>query len=89
VERKSGRSALASSVSKEKTSGTLAKIKAIAANLEQVRVYRQRLRDLSWLMKMISEPIARRANVEDKTSGGFWLKRPRQGIRGPGCLVSA
>jgi len=49
-----------------------AKIEAIADNVEQVRVYRQRLQDLSWLMKMISEPIARRANAEDKTNGRFW-----------------
>jgi len=56
----------------------------------------QRLQDLSRLMKMISEPIARRANAVDKTSGRFWqglsrrfgaagarrLKRPRQGAEG-------
>jgi len=51
------------------------------------------VQDLSWLMKMIAEPITRRANAEDKTNGRFWqglsrrfgaagarrLKRPRQG----------
>jgi len=73
-----------------------AKIGAIESIVEQVRVYRQRLHDLSWLMKMISEPIARRANAEVKTNGMFWqglsrrfgangagrLKRPRQGAKG-------
>jgi len=72
------------------------KIKTIAANADNVAIYRQRLHDLSWLMKMISEPIARCANAEDKTNGRFWqglsrrfgaagarrLKRPRQGAEG-------
>jgi len=60
---------------KKKPEEHQAKIEAIAANVEQVRVYRQRLHDLSWLMKMISEPIARRANTEDKTNGRFWQGR--------------
>ena len=73
-----------------------AKIEAIAANAARVAIYRQHLHDLSWLMKMIFEPIARRANAEDKTNGRFWqglsrrfgapcasrLKRPRQGAEG-------
>jgi len=72
-----------------------AKIEAIVANAARVAVYRQRLHDLSWLMKMIAEPIARRANAEDKTNGRFWqglsrrfgangarrLKCPRQGAK--------
>jgi len=81
---------------KKKPEEHQAKIEAIAANVEQVKVYRQRLHDLSWLMKMISEPIARRANAEDKTNRRFWqrlsrrfgaacakrLKRPRQEAEG-------
>jgi len=48
------------------------KIEAILANETLVKVYRSRLTDLSWLMKSISEPIARRANAEDKVNGRFW-----------------
>jgi len=60
-----------------------AKIEAIAANTASVAIYRQRLHDLSWLMKMISESIARRANAEDKTSGRFWQGLSRRfGING-------
>jgi len=79
-----------------------AKIEAIAANAANVAVYRQRLHDLSWLMRIISEPIAQRANAEDKTNRRFWRFEPkfwrrwRQAAqtpearrRGPGCLVNA
>jgi len=57
---------------KKKPEEHQAKIDAIAANTANVAIYRQRLHDLSWLMKMISEPTARRANAEDKTNGRFW-----------------
>jgi hypothetical protein len=48
------------------------KAAAIVENAAQVGQYRSRLADLSWLMKFISEPIARRANAEDSASGRFW-----------------
>jgi len=48
------------------------KIDAIVVNEAMIKNYRQRLTNLSWLMKSISEPIARRANVEDKVNGRFW-----------------
>jgi len=48
------------------------KVEAIIANEVLIKLYRQRLTNLSWLMKSISEPIARRANAEDKVSGRFW-----------------
>ena len=60
---------------KKKPEEHQAKIEAIAANAASVAIYRQRLNDLSWLMKMISEPIARSANAEDKTNGRFWQGR--------------
>jgi len=51
------------------------KIDAIVANELLIALYRRRLTDLSWLMKSISEPIARRANAEDKVNGRFWQGR--------------
>lgn len=44
----------------------------VPGRLAEIRL---RLSDISWLMRMISEPIARRANAEDETSGRFWQGR--------------
>jgi REP element-mobilizing transposase RayT len=51
------------------------KVTAITENAELVEVYRSRLANLSWLMKCLSEYIARRANAEDKIGGKFWEGR--------------
>jgi hypothetical protein len=51
------------------------KAAAIVENAELVHTYRSRLADVSWLMKSISEPIARRANAEDQVTGRFWEGR--------------
>lgn len=51
------------------------KAQAILANAELIELYRRRLSDLSWLMKAISEAIARRANAEDRAIGRFWQGR--------------
>jgi hypothetical protein len=47
----------------------------ITSNPEQLAEIRERLSHMSWFMRMIAEPIARRANREDQVSGRFWQGR--------------
>ena len=51
------------------------KMAAILENPALIAEYRSRLTNLSWLMKSLSEPIARKANAEDKVTGRFWEGR--------------
>ena len=52
-----------------------AKQNNIMANADRLAIIRNRLGNLSWLMKCLAEPIARRANAEDARKGRFWEGR--------------
>lgn len=52
-----------------------AKCSRLMCNPERLHRVRSRLHDLSWLMRCLAEPIARRANREDHCKGRFWEGR--------------
>jgi hypothetical protein len=54
-----------------------AELDVIRQNPDRLGQIRLRLSDISWFMRMVSEPIARRANHEDKCSGRFFQGRFR------------
>ena len=47
-------------------------VAGLAADTDRIAVLRDRLGDLSWYMRCLNEPIARRANCEDGCTGRFW-----------------
>lgn len=53
---------------------TLSKSEKISLE-ETITIYRQRLYDISWLMRNLNEYIAREANKEDNCTGRFWEGR--------------
>jgi REP element-mobilizing transposase RayT len=52
-----------------------ARATALAGNAERIALLRERLGSLSWFMRFLNEPIARRANREDGCTGHFWEAR--------------
>lgn len=49
-----------------------AELRMLSVNAEE---YRGRLSDISWMMRLLCQPIARRANQEDQVDGRFFAKR--------------
>lgn len=48
---------------------------SLLADNERLALLRERLGDLSWLMRFLNQDIARRANLEDGVKGRFWEGR--------------
>jgi hypothetical protein len=62
---------------------------ALTGDPERLAELRKRLGSLSWFMKALNEPIARRANREDNCKGKFWESRFKcQALLEPHAVLS-
>lgn len=58
--------------------------------IKKIEELRDRLSNLSWFMRCLNEPIARRSNLEDEVEGRFWQGRFKsQGLLDEGAVLSA
>jgi REP element-mobilizing transposase RayT len=53
---------------------TLLKVEQEALD-KDIALWRKRLTDISWFMRIVNECIARKANAEDQCTGSFWESR--------------